>query len=61
MRRRLPWLLSALVLALIPAALGTIVAVLYSGSGERLLGRVSGSEPSSGHRVTPMLAVTRSS
>lgn len=44
MRRRLPWLLSALVLALIPAALGTIVAVLYSGSGTRLLGRVAGTE-----------------
>lgn len=41
MRRRLPRLLAAFVLSLIPAALGTIVAVLYSGSGTLLLGRVA--------------------
>lgn len=44
MRRRLPWLLSAFVLALVPAALGTAVAVLYSGSGTRLLGKIASAE-----------------
>ncbi len=44
MRRRLPRLLAAFVLSLIPAALGTIVAVLYSGAGTLLLGRVASTE-----------------
>ena len=44
MRRRLPRLLAAFVLSLIPAALGTIVAVLYSGSGTLLLGRLASTE-----------------
>jgi translocation and assembly module TamB len=44
MRRRLPRILAALVLALIPAALGTVTAVLYSGSGTRLLGKMASTE-----------------
>lgn len=44
MRRRLPRLLAAFVLSLIPAALGTIVAVLYSSSGTLLLGRLASTE-----------------
>lgn len=44
MRRRLPRLLAALVLSLIPAALGTIVAVLYSGAGTLVLARLASTE-----------------
>lgn len=44
MRRRVYRLLVAMVLSLIPAVLGTVVAVLYSESGNRVLGRLAGPE-----------------
>ena len=44
MRRHLPRLLAAVVLSLIPAALGTLAALLYSGGGTLLLGRLAGVE-----------------
>ena len=44
MRRHLPRLLAAFLLSLIPAALGTVVALLYSNDGTLLLGRLAGTE-----------------
>jgi TamB, inner membrane protein subunit of TAM complex len=44
MRRHLPRLLAAFFLSLIPAALGTLGALLYSGDGTLLLGRLAGRE-----------------
>lgn len=42
MRRHLGRFSAALLLALVPAALGTAMAILYSGAGTRLLGRLAG-------------------
>ncbi len=42
--RRAPRVIAALVLAIIPAALGTVAALLYSGGGTTLLGRLASQE-----------------
>jgi hypothetical protein len=44
MRRRLPWLTAALVLALVPAVLGTVTALFYTATGNTLMGRLAGRE-----------------
>lgn len=51
MRRRRIRLAAALLLAVLPAVLGTATAVLYTDAGNEALGRLAGQELSRRFRV----------